>query len=95
MNSYIKFLFKDKGAICIPISGRIEVNSFLFWKDQIHLSDEGTAVLLKAYNEFIHILKRYSVKDRYKGKLYCFFCGQEGHRIEQCSNKNSNWQRVG
>ena len=28
INSYIKFLYKDNGDICIPISGRIELNSF-------------------------------------------------------------------
>ena len=92
MNNYIRYLCRNNEAICIPVSERLEINTSPYWKDRIHLSDRGTAVLLKTYNEFIPILKRHSVQDRYYRKLCCFHCGQEGHRIKECHYKNGRKQ---
>ena len=92
MNNYIRYLCRDNEAICIPVSERLEINTSLYWKHRVHLSDKGAAVLVKTYNEFIPILKRHSVQDRFYRKLCCFHCGEEGHRIKECHYKNCRQQ---
>ena len=78
MNSYINFLCLDNDIYCIPVSQRLKLKTFLFWKDQVHLSDKGTAVLLKTYNEHISILKQDSPQRKFFS-VCCFGYGQEGH----------------
>ena len=45
MNNYIYFLCRDNDIYFISVSQRLKLDTFLFWKDQIHLSDRFMALL--------------------------------------------------
>lgn len=54
----------------------------LFWYDGIHLTDFGTAKLLKIYNSYIPILKQ---KQNNSRSNKCFNCGEGGHSTRNCN----------
>ena len=72
MYKFINYLCKDNEAVCISKRQRLKLNIFSYWKDQIHLSDKGTAVLLKTYNDYQSILKKDSGQKKYIQRICCF-----------------------
>ena len=54
------------------------VNFHQYYRDNIHLSEAGTATLLKGYNEFVPILNQRAQKESY------FYCGENGHNTKKC-----------
>ena len=77
VNSIIYRVCEAHDATVIPCDEIFyNENSSLYNDDGIHLSDRGTAKLLKLYDTFVPILV--PRKDNCEEKC-CFFCGEHGH----------------
>ena len=61
---------------CIP-----SVNAMQFWVDGLHLSDSGTATLLKAYDQHVPIILN---RTRSGQTDICHYCGESGHSTQNC-----------
>ncbi|KAK6178196.1 hypothetical protein SNE40_013006 [Patella caerulea] len=55
-------------------------DSNMYWEDGKHLSDLGTAELVKTFNNYVDILKP---SKRVKTPI-CFNCGETGHVSKSC-----------
>ena len=79
VNEIIRDVCHRYGATRIPTTERIRfVNFYQYWKDNIHLSDAGTATLLEGYDAFVPILKPWIQTEG------CYFCGENGHNTKKC-----------
>ena len=73
-----------------------------YLRDNIHLSEAGTATLLKGYNGVVSIVKHrvhkgsrfycgengHNMKKCHHGeKIKCFHCGIRGHKAKHCSRR--------
>ena len=82
VNSIIYRVCEAHDATVIPCDEIFyNENSRLYNDDGIHLSDRGTAKLLKLYDTFVPILV--PRKDNCEEKC-CFFCGEHGHISKNC-----------
>ena len=82
VNSVIYRVCEAHDATVIPCDEIFyNENSSLYNGDGIHLSDRGTAKLVKLYDSFVPILV--PRKDNCEEKC-CFFCGEHGHISKNC-----------
>ena len=56
----------------------------LIWRDGIHLTNKGTATLLKHFNETIQVIKDKMNNDRIQEDSKCYTCGESGHNSRSC-----------
>ncbi|VDI23672.1 Hypothetical predicted protein [Mytilus galloprovincialis] len=83
INKIIKQTCENYDAVQIKTEKEFGVNRRkLFWYDGIHLTDFGTAKLLKIYNSYIPILKQ---KQNNSRRNKCFNCGEGGHSTRNCN----------
>ncbi|CAC5389867.1 unnamed protein product [Mytilus coruscus] len=67
------------------------LNSEQIWPDGFHLTDRGTATLLRLYDTLVKVIKEKS--DTTTINLHhfhvgtCFFCGEEGHNSRFCRHE--------
>ena len=79
VNDIIRHVCSTYGVMRIPTTENIRfVNFHQYYRDNIHLSEAGTATLLKGYNEFVSILTHRVHKES------CFYCGENGHNMKKC-----------
>ncbi|KAK3104763.1 hypothetical protein FSP39_009607 [Pinctada imbricata] len=82
VNDIIRDVCWEYNINVIPCDERMyDPNSYLYWWDRKHLSDRGTAVLLKLYDSFVLILKS---RDHRARDTTCDFCGERGHTSRRC-----------
>ena len=74
-------LIKTNKCFLNEVSG--QPNRQLYWKDDIHLSDRGTSVLLKAYDEHVKVIKEKTLGNG-PSENKCFTCGETGHTSISC-----------
>ncbi|KAK3100681.1 hypothetical protein FSP39_023735 [Pinctada imbricata] len=81
MNRKIKSICELTGAKLIKTTDVFRyVNYTQYWSDLTHLTDSGTADLLKCYNDHVKILN----SKREDREQCCFYCGENGHSIKNC-----------
>ncbi|CAG2229174.1 unnamed protein product [Mytilus edulis] len=67
------------------------LNSEQIWRDGIHLTDRGTATLLRLYDTLVKVTKEKSdttsLNQNNSHVGVCFFCGEEGHNSRFCRHE--------
>ena len=82
LNSIIEGVCEMYGATFIPSTSVIsKISARNYWFDHLHLSDFGTAKLLKIYNKFVPVIKAKEAKSS------CFNCGENGHNTKRCHHR--------
>ena len=81
MNRKIQSICEMTGAKLIKTTDVFRyVNNIQYWEDLTHLTDSGTADLLKCYNDHVKIIN----SKRGNREQCCFNCGENGHNAEIC-----------
>ena len=81
-NAMLSSVCEEHDATLIRTTDSIPfVNAMQFWKDGLHLSDSGTATLLKAYDQHVPIMKN---RARFGQTDICHYCGESGHSTQNC-----------
>ena len=81
-NAMLSSVCQEHDATLIRTTDSIPfVNAMQFWVDGLHLSDSGTATLLKAYDQHVPIMKN---RARSGQTDTCHYCGESGHSTQNC-----------
>jgi len=92
VNSIIRTVAKDYKVDVIKTNSHFlskngHLDNALIWRDGIHLTNKGTATLVKLYNNVIPIIKE-NVQHNDRGhtpqNTTCFNCGENGHNTRSC-----------
>ena len=87
VNKIIRYVCRDYNVNLINVHDnfvdRNGVKRHLMSTDGIHLSNKGTAALLKTYHSKISVLKQQNTKKQ----IRCFQCGETGHIISVCHHR--------
>ena len=81
-NAMLRNVCQEHDATLIRTTDYIpSVNTMQFWVDGLHLSDSGTATLLKAYDQHVPIILN---RARSGQTDTCHYCGERGHSSQNC-----------